>query len=54
MGMTCSTNGGEKERVLERATKKILVAEKYGSWRDRMGLWTGLAWLRIETSGELL
>jgi hypothetical protein len=61
MGGTCSTNGGEYERVVGKPEGRMPLGRPRRRWLDniRMDLvdgvmWTGLVWLRIGTGGELL
>jgi hypothetical protein len=67
MGGSCSTNGGEEERVqiiggkgrgkeTTRKTKTQMGGYLLGWILERWDgvMWTGLVWLRIGTGGELL
>jgi hypothetical protein len=63
MSGACSTNGGQEERVWvigaktrgkETARKTRWIILGWILEREDGAVWTGLVWLRIGTSGELL
>jgi hypothetical protein len=66
MGGSCSTNGGEREKLIDYWWESQRERDYYedqdaGGWilgwileRWDGVMWTGLVWLRIGTGGELL
>jgi hypothetical protein len=66
MGGACSMSGEKRNayrflvgksagrRLLRTPRRRWVYDIKMDLWRDTMGGWTALVWLRIGTSGELL